>query len=591
MVTHRLAARDIQGLTPAIDATVSTEVFAISGKNYLFDSKGPKSIFGNRVLSAVARADPEYTQGFRLREGYNNRSFFFDRYGVWEWQDQLKQFKLIYTTPDLNVIPHRWTWGYLNGYLYLCHPAVGILAYNTEQEICYNHRELSQGTTPDNAIAVCVTNGRLCVLSHTAFHWSYPSDGLNFAPALGGGGFQVVSDRVPGDPIMISAYSGGAITWTHGGVMRSEFTADAKVFRHRVLNTEYRPVNSFCTITMDNDSVVILDQRGLFQTSGEAPVALTPVFNEFLIRYITDNNLNQGHNLRLEWDDIQRTLFVMVSSSYANPVYEKTFVLYVPMDKWGEFSEPSFGIMPLSVPSSEIADDYFGFVDQSGIVKYWDSVGSRQIAPNQTSLAAQSDLVLASFQHPTQISVNLTHRIMPSVGRLSSFSRSTYGVKTGYYLPNTMSVIDETLTGLNSHIHLGFFRAVDNLAADEMSEITGLVVRSVESGPDGVTSTDYNIVPPGTSDEDYNVVTGSEDYGFEHSNYVNHQLRVIGSIDATTEFVSAVPDLVGFAKGARYYSCSVSGIWNILEFSAQEIGESFHLKTLELTIVPAGRLL
>jgi hypothetical protein len=72
---------------------------------------------------------------------------------------------------------------------------------------------------------------------------------------------------------------------------------------------------------------------------------------------------------------------------------------------------------------------------------------------------------------------------------------------------------------------------------------------------------------------------------------VNHKLEVIGTLDGVTEFLTATPTLVSFTQGARYYTCSVIGVWHIVDVSAVDVGESFHIKTFEINIVDAGRML
>src|SRR3546814_17528277 len=97
---------------------------------------------------------------------------------------------------------------------------------------------------------------------------------------------------------MVSNYAGGVLTWTTGGLMRSEFTGDQETYRHRDINTEYRPVNSFCVLQTDKNTSMILDERGIYRSQGEAPEPATPLFNEFLKDYIQKNRLKLDQNLR-----------------------------------------------------------------------------------------------------------------------------------------------------------------------------------------------------------------------------------------------------------------------------------------------------
>ena len=63
----RFAIRDVKGLTPAIEPTVSDEIFALEGRNYVFDSRGVRSPFGDRLLSVVPLPVPAHVQAIRLR--------------------------------------------------------------------------------------------------------------------------------------------------------------------------------------------------------------------------------------------------------------------------------------------------------------------------------------------------------------------------------------------------------------------------------------------------------------------------------------------------------------------------------------------
>src|SRR3546814_15505499 len=79
---------------------------------------------------------------------------------------------------------------------------------------------------PSQPRAITVNQGRLVVLTDQVLAWSWQSDGRNFTPALGEAGAQVISARVAGFPIMVSNYAGGVLTWTTGGLLRTEFTGE-----------------------------------------------------------------------------------------------------------------------------------------------------------------------------------------------------------------------------------------------------------------------------------------------------------------------------------------------------------------------------
>lgn len=560
MAERAWRSTDVKGLTPALDPRRSDDLFAIGGKNFAFTSLGPRSIFGDRLVTLEPFETPNHIQGLRVRLRNGDRSFLFPGDKVLEWDEENREWVTHFETNPTNLTPFRWTSAYVNGILYFCHPVTGILFYNLETEVKGIHNGPG---VPPSARAICSNSGRLVVMDDIYLSWSWQSDGMNFTPALGEAGQQKINDRVAGFPIMINSYAEGIITWTTGGMMQSQFTGDEVVYRHRNLNTEYRPINSFCTLQTDENTAVILDERGLFESKGAAPTPMAPLFNEFLIEYIRQNKLSIGQNLRIEWDDLRRLMYVMVSVTENYPQYEKAFVLYPPLDKWGIFDEPHLGIMPIHINWNQRGGHYFGYVDLDGRLHFWDDFASRE------------------------------------------------------------KMVDEipTRVGLDAKIHIGLVRFPElGDSLDRMTEVNKIMIGNVESGPEGQFSEDYltepgGVVGPqgvlglylggsgvlslgpvglvlslGTTSDDYNTGRGNEDYGIGTLAYVNHGLKIIGTLDGREEFMSQEPTLVSFNSAGRHFACSVTGVWHIIEITATNPGEAFHLRAFELNAVDAGRL-
>jgi hypothetical protein len=580
----RFAPDDFASLTPAVDARRADKLFALSGQNFVFDSFGPRSVFGNRFLTPYPIGGPEQVEGMRLRLRNGDRCFTFTSHGIWEWVESLGGWRCIYFfNVSIEEHPYRWTGDYLNGIMFFCHPAVGILAYEVDADVCL---PLEGPGVPDEPIALCQCNGRIVVIDELKESWSGPGDGTDWVPQLGGAGFQEINARVSGYPLMVNSYGRGVLVWTTGGVMRSEYTADTSVFRHRALVTEYRPVNSYCTFRLDNDTVGFLDERGFFSTQGETPQPLTPLFNEFLIDYIQRNNLKLGVNCRVEFDDLTRRLYLSVSLSYTDAIYEKAFVLYQPLDKWGTFDEQHYGIFPLLIKDSTRADDYFGFVDSANRVKYWHGGATREILPVDAHLNSRYPLI----QKPAVQQLSGDAIVLSSQMEINTFDTSAYSQRAGYYGVAGLSPATTNVTGLDSSVALGFVRAKGD-EYDQLIEINQIYVGSIEANPFATPIEDYDLVPDGVDDEDYNVAVGGEDFGIEDVSYSNHGLRVIPTVDGRTAFGDPViPELILFDKASRQYSCSAVGLFNIIELSAVEIGEAYHVRALELTVVDAGRL-
>lgn len=581
----RFEADDFQGLTPSVDARKSEKLFALGGKNYVFDSFGPRSVFGNRYLTPYPLGAPEWTQGVRLRLQTGDHVFVFTADAVLEWSESLGGWRVLYYfTANLREHAYRWTSAYLSGIMFFCHPAVGILAYEIDADSCL---PLSSPGVPDTPIAICQCSGRIVAINDTIHSWSAPGDGTDWNPELGGAGFQVIAARVPGIPIMIESYGAGTLTWTTGGVMRSEYTADAAVFRHRALVTEFRPINSFCTFQQDNNTIVILDERGFFATQGDTPQPLTPVFNEFLIDYLQRNNLKLGTNCRVEYDDLQRRVYLSVSRSFSDPKFEKAFVLYTSLDKWGTFDETHYGILPLLITDSSRADDFTGFVDSNGRIRFWNFGASREILPTDGHLNSRYPLI----QKPAVQTLDGEAVILGSTMELNTFDTSAFTQRAGFYGSSGLAPAVSNVTGLDSVVQLGFVRLRGDDFYDHLAEISQIQIGSIIANPYVYPVEDYNLIPDGVSDEDYNAETGGEDFGIEDVSYTNHGIRIIPTIDGRSAWNDPViPDLITFSKATREYSCSAVGLWNILELNAYAVGEAYHVRTLEITALDAGRL-
>src|SRR3546814_1716124 len=68
---------------------------------------------------------------------------------------------------------------------------------------------------------------------------------------------------------------------------------------------------------------MILDERGIYRSQGEAPEPATPLFNEFLKDYIQKNRLKLDQNLRVEYDFYRQQMYICESLSRYDAIYEK----------------------------------------------------------------------------------------------------------------------------------------------------------------------------------------------------------------------------------------------------------------------------
>src|SRR3546814_15269736 len=110
-------------------------------------------------------------------------------------------------------------------------------------------------------------------------------------------------------------------------------------------------------------------------------------------------------------------MYICESLSRYDAIYEKAWVLNPHLDKWSSFDERFYGLLPIVLTQSQREGDYFGFVDDQGIVKFWRQTGSREIAPSDDTLNLFYPLIQNPYwkeEEGTRINVRSEER---SVGK------------------------------------------------------------------------------------------------------------------------------------------------------------------------------
>jgi hypothetical protein len=564
-------ASDIKGFTPAVDGRVSKQLFILNGNNYRFDSRGPRSAFGSKLLSPFPLPSPRGAQTFAVRAGELDYTFGLFGDSVQVYDPLLKDFVLLLAIPDTSGSPVRWTHGYLSGIIYLCHPAVGIIFWRLRtDEVGF----FKTPGAPASPIAIVINNGRLGIMDSSVFSWSAPFDGFNFIPQLGGAGLQIISQHASGTPITMSSYSKGVLVWTTDGVMRSEYTGDDVVYRHRPLNTNYRPINSFCITQMDDETTVVLDPRGLYATMGDAPQVWSPIFSEFLIEYLRLNNLRVGNNTRIEWDTSRQQLFVSISHDFEGAFFSYAFVCQLNLDKWGTMNHKHYGL-------GSMGELDFGMIDSDGFVRQFVDNAQRD------SGAGSGDLIRSDGFAVGQRNTANGGWILSSSTRASTRSVGL-NPQSGFYANGSGNPKIYPQLSLDSFIQIGYLRAFELDTNDRLTEITQLMVGSVETAPDGQSLLDSNVIVGGG---DANMNLGGVDLGIRPMQASSYSVSFTSTLDGVTTFVTENPSLTRFTPAARYFTCTVPGIWHTLTVSALNPGDRFHLRSLEMTYIDGGKLL
>jgi len=370
MPTEFVRVQNIESLTPAVEARTAPNFFALSGRNFHFDSKGPRSGFGNRLIAGTEQIEED--GGVCQSITIGNRSYVFTTLGCYiladslanTWTQILDLAPLFTTTADAE--DKKWTAAYLTKGIYFCHPIYGF--YKLVQNLgTFSLVEKTQDDFPGlpyKPQAIAESNGRLGVLGLKYFGWSSPESAEKFTPELGGAGQQLLSDRVTGDPQTMAGFQSGFLIWTTQGCLLAEFVGGDNVFRFDRVTTEQLPINQYAVCSFPNGTQVICTKQGLFQIeNAKEPVKITPIFSEFLRQFLF---ANPTAKLRLDYFIAPDLLYLSIRNDTG--YYAQTFVLSVALDKWGSFDEWHYGLIQ-HLPSREA----FGYVDIHGWTHRFDN--------------------------------------------------------------------------------------------------------------------------------------------------------------------------------------------------------------------------
>jgi len=552
MPKSRFVIRDIQGLTPAVDARQSENTtFVLSGRNYVLDSRGPRSAFASRLINLGVSLDASIDSANVQSEA--GMIFTKERAGVFtrvSGSDWLFSPKFVYPQRiGTAFVWRRWTTAFIGNALYAAHPAVGLWKLAAGGAV-----QINPGIASPQAIVE--SNGRLIVLGSTAIAWSGPGSPEDFTPALGGSGFQVLSERVSGQPFMLTGIASGFITWTDGGTLVSEFVAGDLVFRHYIARHSHRPINDLAYIRMPDDSYLICTKQGLFSFNDtQEPSSATPVFNEFL-RSILKDAPEAGLRVRLNHDRESDLIYLQIRNN--STFFNKTFVLAVAIDKWGTFDVSHQGIIQHGIPTEPVRSTV-GYIDTRGRAHRFLPFGSdREVEPGVFT-GLDSEVVLGPMRVPE------LQRYADVEQEMQSFYLSNHARPAWSY--QSLLLVDDNVD----------FTQGGKLLDDGVELLTAPVDVVDESSV-------YATFPAVTSQ-----VTVIADWsGFEPSGFVT-SLEARRRTDVSMAIETA-PSLIRDQATATHWGVLSPGIWHRIRVAATEPGEYFHITAGEFTFDYSGRL-
>lgn len=608
MPSTRIAFSQIESWTPAIDARAveNGSLYVIEGRNFYFDSKGPKSGFGSTLVE-YSPIDDSYGPCQSLRVGA--RTLFFTPKGCYErtseyesMGERWRQLATFSGPEDFTLNTLNWTQAYVGFGSFVCHPRFGLF-----KVMATSLESFKPAGLEENVIAITESAGRLIIQGKYTTAYSNSDNANDLNPELGGAGFQVTRERVPGNPITITTFQGGFIVWCSEGVLLGEYVGGEVVFRFdRVVTKQFLShAQGWCYLA--NGDTLILTSHGLFRSSPSSGLSpLNDLFNEYLKDLFKNETMMMS---RLEYfQDYDLIFLSIMDDSY---LYRQTYVYSPAIEKWGIFSESHRGMIEVSSDSGD-----FGFVDDDGYVHRFAEIPYREKIDG--TLEGLDSKIVLGYLNPNQGAETAD----------ANFELQEIVISARDSVVDTADLIEEDWNGPDSFTsyNLGFY------LRDEDWNNFGLDFYDFDfNDPDVAEDWDS----PGAG-VDYNVtVAGQRDFDWNDSGYLNEDWSATPSDGVGTSYIEnwgyvedPWPDelaedwsgLGAFLNRIDYRLASISNldgieealrvdparavertsgdIWTLfshghrhrLEISANQPWENYHVKSLAVTIHYAGQI-
>lgn len=581
-------AKDFSPFTPDLDVRRFPKTGIIKGRNYLFDVDGPRSAFGTRYADYNHWPRPER---YRMVELEVNGIFFYGTpRGIFKINPVSKLPEPILTV-DVTNDWWPWTVALVGNIYYFAQYNVGLWQYNAITNT------VAKLNTPvfDNVIWVTAAYGRLVALNATLVMWSAQDDGTDFIPSLlTGAGAQALS-LIGGTAFRADTMSDGFIVATSKGLLKAEFVQAEFIWSFYVLSKDVKIFSPNAATNIPDIGVIYIDPSGFHATEGTVP---TPWENDMSVylkdRFIKGLNRNKVGTLGMYFSQAARMLFVYFSSNEEEGIMNTTMVYYLPSGKWGQFEERHFGFFETFDPVTSVSTCSFMSVD--GYVRALTDLPYREVAtvdgrvlrdfvfrpevetPVLLNEAPSGVIVALGFTDLQFMDTDPTPFEHIEVIQIRQVADD--GTVQAHYLPQI---------GLNAQVDIGLFRFVAQTDADETSYIGNIVVGCKQS----LTGFTFENLNTEDGTENLNVEDVNVNYGTTFALNNIFTLELLDTNDGYSEPFQGWETLYSIhVEGAsyQYMPSGQSSISHRLRFSALNPGESFALKTIDITGTLTGRL-
>lgn len=632
MSTLTVFAKDLLPWTPDIDSRRSEKPEIITGQNFIDDIDGPRSAWSSNYVNFnfwdVATRGK--VNELRLAKGM----LYGTQTGVWSI-DPVSGLAIPILL--IAVVNKFWPWtiAFVGGLYYIAQFDVGLWQYDPI------NNSIGHVDTPfgDGARFVNESKGRLVVLTVDVVATSALDDGTDLTPSLQtAAGAQALS-LVGGDGYRIESIPDGFLVYLSNGIMKATYTQQSFVFAYDNLTPGIKVFNPNAAVYIPRVGALSLDNSG-FNLTREFNYTDLGIPQPWEIEkgdYVKKNILafldeTSFGTIGMYYSVQTQQLFIYFSANTNPGLFYTTFVWSSVSKKWSSFDQQHYGIFETY---DALSNTYSAsFMGSDGYMHAFSNANFTQSLPTPP-LVLQDFVYRASIEEQVIAEIDdsdvIFQRGVTEIN-FSDYNPFTFANLTGTvgtfqmnFTPYSDTVNDAAddpdmiigavitggtyinmdvsggieqfaipymlpQVGLSSSLQIGPFRFEDQTYADQTSSVDTINLALAPTSNFNVFE-DWNTL--NASAEDWNTLTGAEDWGAGVQTPNSFDLILRSTNDGVNPGEQGDEELEPFmnlGSSQVFKPSGWSGIYHLLTLEANDPGQSFALKTIDLTGALTGRL-
>lgn len=628
-----LLLKDLAPWTPDIDSRRSDKPSIVTGQNFRQALDGPYSGYSSGFVN-----DNFWTQTTRAKFTelqIDNDLLYGTCTGVYRIDpSSLVAWNILPITVTNQFWP--WTIAKVGSFYYICQYDIGLWQYDPV------NLTMTQITTPSGNQIRCVAEsyGRLIYFDSSVVAQSALDDGTNFIPNLATAAGAQSLALVGGTPYAIVSIPDGFLVYMSGGVMKATYTTQAYIFAYTNLSEGIKLFNPNAAVYCPLLGAITLDNNGFFLTReyNYTTYGYPQPWEVQMSDYIKKNilaglNFANFASIGMYYSKAMQCLFFFFGSNFSTGLFQTTLVYDCISQKWGSFDQPHYGIFETYDYTTNTYT--CSFMDVNGYMKeFTNSNFSEDYPDDNTNL---NDYIYRPtlgdwpfyadtyttinggspfYEVRTEIKFsdhnpNYYHQFGTSgLYEINSDTMSDIfngqqdigidpmqnPILTGSFLdfdysgPTFLYAVPYMINeiGLASFVTIGPFRFNDEQSfAEEVSEVESIMV-GIQGNNSFLIFEDWNTI---IAAEDWNSLTAVEDWGSNTQVPNSYECVLSDTNDGFSTPFFGDEDLnvfIDYGSSQLYKPTGISSIYHTVTISADNVGDLYAVKILDLTAQLTG---